>query len=309
MQFVTSQRDRRLPRAGATAGKSASTRALCALRVVTAGCNLLWQWYYNPVFTRLDVDPMSQTRPLIDTLKQELRKQRITYRHVAEALGLSETSVKRLFAEESFSVKRLEKVCELLQLGIIDLVHLMEKNIELTTELTLEQEQELVADPRLLLVALLLLNRLRFADIIATYEISETEGIRLLARLDRMKLIELQPGNRVKLMVSNNFAWIPSGPIQRFFETQVQREFLDSSFNRPGESRIFTSGLISRSANAELIRKMQQLAREMTEMTREAEHLPVEERFGTSLMMAIRPWEIEVFREMRRVCDPGGFEA
>ena len=52
---------------------------------------------------------MSQTRPLIDTLKQELRKQRITYKDVSVALGLSETSVKRLFSEEAFSIKRLEK--------------------------------------------------------------------------------------------------------------------------------------------------------------------------------------------------------
>ena len=250
---------------------------------------------------------MSQTRPLIDTLKQELRKQRITYKQVAEALGLSETSVKRLFSEESFSVKRLEKVCEMLHLGISDLVHLMENNVELTAELTLEQEQELVADVRLLLVALLLLNKLQFAEIIATYEISETEGIRLLARLDRMKLIELQPGNRVKLMVSNNFEWIPGGPIQRFFESRVQLEFLNSSFNRPGESRVFASGMISQSANAEIIRKMQQLAREMTEMTRESENLPLEQRFGTSLMMAIRPWEIEVFKDLRRATDERQF--
>jgi hypothetical protein len=41
---------------------------------------------------------MSQTRPLIDTLKQELRTRRINYRQVADALELSETSVKRLFS-------------------------------------------------------------------------------------------------------------------------------------------------------------------------------------------------------------------
>jgi DNA-binding Xre family transcriptional regulator len=87
---------------------------------------------------------MSQTRPLIDTLKQELRKRRINYRQVADALELSETSVKRLFSDEAFSLKRLEKVCELLSLDISDLVHLMEKNIELTTQLSLQQEQELV---------------------------------------------------------------------------------------------------------------------------------------------------------------------
>jgi hypothetical protein len=176
----------------------------------------------------------------------------------------------------------------------------MEKNIELTAQLSQQQEQELVSDVKLLLVALLLMNRLEFAEIIAIYDISETEGIRLLARLDRMKLIELQPGNRVKLMVSPHFEWIPRGPMQKFFESRVQLEFLNSSFTSPGEFRVFASGMISRSANAEIIRKMQHLAKEMYDMNIESEALPLEQRFGTSLMMAIRPWEIQVFKDLRR---------
>jgi len=246
---------------------------------------------------------MSQTRPLIDTLKQELRKQRITYKEVSTALELSETSVKRLFSEEAFSIKRLEKVCELLQLNISDLVYLMEKNIELTTELTLEQEEELVSDIKLLLVALLLMNKLKFSDILLIYDISETEGIRLLARLDRMKIIELQPGNRVKLIISQSFQWIPGGPIQLFFEQRVQLEFLNSSFNGAGELRVFVSGMISKTANSEMIKKMQHLAKEMNEMNAESESLPLDERFGTSLMMAMRPWEIKVFEDLRRIED------
>ena len=251
---------------------------------------------------------MPQTRPLIDTLKQELRKQRITYKQVSAALDLSETSVKRLFAEEAFSIKRLEKVCELLHLDISDLVHLMEKNIDLTIQLTRDQEAELVSDIKLLLVTLLLMNKLQFAEILGIYDISETEGIQLLAQLDRMKMIELQPGNRVKLMISQNFQWIPDGPIQQFFESRVQLEFLDSSFTRAGEFRIFVSGMISRTANTELIKKIQHLAQEMNDMNTESESLPLGQRFGTSLMMAIRPWEIDVFQELRRQPDERVFE-
>jgi DNA-binding Xre family transcriptional regulator len=246
---------------------------------------------------------MPQTRPLVDTLKQELRKQRITYKQVSAALDLSETSVKRLFAEEAFSIKRLEKVCELLHLDISDLVHLMEKNIDLTIQLTRDQEAELVSDIKLLLVTLLLMNKLQFSEILGIYDISETEGIQLLAQLDRMKVIELQPGNRVKLMISQNFQWIPDGPIQQFFESRVQLEFLDSSFTRAGEFRIFVSGMISRTDNTELIKKIQHLAQEMSDMNTEAESLPLDQRFGTSLMMAIRPWEIDVFEELRRQPD------
>ena len=251
---------------------------------------------------------MSQIRPLVDTLTQELRKQRITYKQVSESLELSETSVKRLFSEGAFSIKRLEKVCELLHLDISDLIHMMEKNIELTTQLNLEQEKELVSDTKLLLMALLLVNKLQFADILRVYDITEPEGIRLLARLDRMKMIELQPGNRVKLMISRNFEWLPDGPIQQFFESKVQLEFLDSSFNGPGEFRVFASGMISRTANAELIKKLQHLAKEMNDMNADSESLPLNRRFGTSLMMAIRPWEITAFQDIRRAEDERVFD-
>jgi len=243
---------------------------------------------------------MSQTRPIIDTLKKELRKQGITYKQVAHGLGLSEASVKRLFSENSFTLARLEQVCVLLNLEIADLVHQMEKNLDLTTHLSLEQERELVADTKLLLMAHFLMNKLDFSDIIRIYDISETEGIRLLAKLDRMKIIELLPGNRVKLLISSKFKWINNGPIQRFHEQKVLTEFFDSKFEGAGEFRIFISGMLSRNANAEIIRKIKRLADETNELKSDSESLPLEQRFGTSLMVAIRPWEVEIFDRLRR---------
>ncbi len=243
---------------------------------------------------------MSQTRLIVETLKRELRKQRLTYRDVARKLQLSEASVKRLFSERSFTLERIEQVCDLLNLEISDLVHQMEKDIELTSQLTLEQEKELVSDIKLLLMAHFLLNRLEFSEIIDIYDISEPEGIRLLAKLDRMKILELQPGNRVRLIISENFKLIPGGPIQRFYERVVQAEFFDSSFDGAGEFRIFVSGMFSRDANAEIIRKIKRLAEDAHELRQDSEGLPLAERFGCSLIMAIRPWEVKVFDELRR---------
>ncbi|MCP4982612.1 MAG: helix-turn-helix transcriptional regulator [Gammaproteobacteria bacterium] len=243
---------------------------------------------------------MAQTRLIVDTLKQELRKQGVTYRQVAKTLDLSEASVKRLFAENSFTLARLGQICELLNLEIADLIHQMEKNIELTHQLTLEQETELVGDIKLLLMAHFLMNKFEFVEIIEIYDIAETEGIRLLAKLDRMKIIELQPGNRVKLMISKNFQLLPGGPIQHFYERVVQSEFFNSSFNADGEFRIYVSGMFSRAANAEIIKKIKHLADDAHELRLESESLPLSERFGCSLIMAIRPWEVNVFDELRR---------
>ncbi len=243
---------------------------------------------------------MSQTSPLIDTLKRELRKRRITYKTVSQTLGLSETSVKRLFCEQSFSLKRLEKVCALLQLEISDLVHLMEKNVEFTLQLTRDQEKELVSDIKLLLMAHLCMNGSSPGEIRRDYVISESESARLLERLSQMGLIEKPTDERVGLAVSPNFNWIPGGPVERFFEQRMQREFLNAGFDGPGELRLFVSAMISRDANADMIEKMHDLAREMNAKNDDAEALSRERRVGTSLMLAIRPWEIDEFRALRR---------
>ncbi len=243
---------------------------------------------------------MSQTKQILETLKQELRKQGITYRQVANQLDLSEASVKRLFSENSFTLERLGQVCEMLHLEISELIREMEKNIELTRELTLEQEKELASDIKMILMAHFLMNKVEFSEIIDIYDISEHEGIQLLAKLDRMKIIELLPGNRVRLMVHKHFRPIPGGPIQQYYERQLQAEFLHSRFKGGGEFRSYLSGMFSRAANAEVIRKLKRLEEDFKDLRDESDGLPLEERFGCSLIMAIRPWEPRVFEELRR---------
>ena len=160
---------------------------------------------------------ISKTTLILETLKQEIRRRGKTYADAALALGLSEASVKRLFSEKSFSLERLDILCQWLGMDIAELVQQMEYKQQQVSQMTEEQEQELVSDIKLLITAHSLFNRWTFTEIIETYRISETEGIRLLARLDRMGLIQMLPNNRVKLLISRQFHWRKQGPIQAFF--------------------------------------------------------------------------------------------
>lgn len=119
-------------------------------------------------------------------------------------------------------------------------------------------------------------------------------------RLDRMGLVELLPGNRIKLLVSHDFAWQPRGPIQRFFETEVQQDFLKCRFHQPGEMRLFVSGMLSPQSNESVQQKLKRLALEFRHCHEEDLALPLEQRFGVSLLMAMRPWEIDAFASLRR---------
>ncbi|QBM16133.1 hypothetical protein MARI_02130 [Marinobacter sp. JH2] len=242
---------------------------------------------------------MAQTSAIISELKRQLRSHGLTYQHVANALGLSEASVKRLFSEKQFSLKRLDQVCTLMGMEISDLVRKLAPEPKVQ-QLTLEQEQELVSDVCLLLVAVCAMNRWQFQEIHQVYELSETDLIGHLAKLDRMGVLELLPGNRFKLLVSHDFAWQPGGPIQNFFEAEVQQDFLKCRFNHPGELRLFVSGMLSTQSNEAVQQKLNRLALEFRHCHEEDLALPLEHRFGVSLLMAMRPWEIEAFDRFRR---------
>lgn len=243
---------------------------------------------------------MSQIPELLTTLKRELKSRNITYAQVASSLGLSENSIKRVFSLSSCSLERLEHLCEIAGLDIIELARKTESSRQKTALLSEDQEREIAEDPKLLLVAICALNRWTFEEIINGYRITEHECIKLLAKLDALKVIELQPLNRIKLIVTNNFRWRTNGPIHNFFQRQVQPDFFCSTFSNPGEKLLFQSGMLSRASNEAITKKMEKLVAEFTNLHDEDTSLPLEQRFGTSVVLAIRAWEFSAFRELRR---------
>lgn len=72
------------------------------------------------------------------------------------------------------------------------------------------QEEEIVSDPKLMLVALCAVGHWTLDQIVDTYDISQAECIRYLTRLDRRKIIALQPGNRIRPLISRTFSWLPA---------------------------------------------------------------------------------------------------
>ena len=246
---------------------------------------------------------MSETRAIVQVLKKALRAANVTYVDVATALGLSESSVKRLFSEQDFSLKRLDQVCQLMNMEISDLMRQLDQSKQQIEQLTFDQEQLLVSDIKLLVVAICALNHWCFDEIILRYNIEKTELIQCLAGLDKLRLIELLPNNKIQLLISSHFNWIKNGPIQRFFESQVQTDFLDSSFSGKGELRVFATGMLSRESNNILTKRMERLAQEFRQFHNEDSGLPLEERFGSSMVLAIRPWELAAFESLRRAED------
>jgi len=241
---------------------------------------------------------VSQIDLMLSCVKKALKQRGISYAQVAVHLQLTEASVKRLFSQKQFTMQRLEQVCQLMQLELADLLQLMSEQQQQVQQLSYEQEEEITRDLTLLLVAVSVLNRWSMQDILDWYQLSEHECIRKLAQLDRLKLIELLPNNKIRLRVSANFSWREGGPIQRFFQQKIAQEFFQARFNSKAECLLVLNGMLSAAGNDEFQRKLRRLASEFNELNRQEASLPLAQRNGVSIVLAMRDWRFGLFKPL-----------
>jgi transcriptional regulator with XRE-family HTH domain len=244
---------------------------------------------------------MSRTRDLTDALKRLLKQAGMTYADVADHLGLSEASVKRLFKEQSFSVRRMEKVCELVGADFLELVRNVDDADEQVLQLTEAQERELADNVPLFVCAICVLNRYRFDDVLSEYNIEPLELQRLFVRLDHLGIIELLPANRYRLRVSRNFGWRKQGPIERYFISNVLASFLDRTLLRADDSFRFAWGTVSDATAKRFLDQLRRLYDEFNEAADRDAQLSLKERTGAGLLLAFRNrWQPADMLELRK---------
>jgi DNA-binding Xre family transcriptional regulator len=243
---------------------------------------------------------MTQISALLSTLKKVLKAHGLTYADVSKRLGIAEASVKRLFSEHTISLQRLEQICQIMELEISDIVQMMNEQQPRLQNLTVAQEQEIAQDLVLLLMTVLVLNRWAMSDIIAVYKLSETDCIQKLAQLDKLKIIELLPKNNIKLLVATNFSWRENGPIQQFFQDKIAQEYFKTKFKDDDECLIVLNGMLSKQSNGEFQRKLKKLAREFDDLNNDDVALPLQQRNGATVVLAVRNWRYGLFEPLLR---------
>lgn len=243
---------------------------------------------------------MAQQHQIVDELKRALRERGLTYADAASALQLSHASVKRLFSTAEFSLERIDRICDLLGLEMSDLIERMRRREAPVTRLTLEQEREIVSDARLFLMTWLVLNKWSFGEIVQVYAFSEREALRYLIRLDRLKIIELLPGNRMRLKVARNLSWRPGGPIYSYLNRMLLKEFFASDFSDPRAEFCFHGAAMSDAVMAQVKKLIQNTLKECVQLTEHDAALPLADRNGAACVLAFRPWQYSGFEEFLR---------
>jgi len=244
---------------------------------------------------------MSTTQALVDRIKAELKSAGLTYAQLAHALGMAESSVKRMLARGDMPLSRVDEICRVLKLDFSDLARQVADSAPRRRELTLEQERAVVSDRKLLLMAICCLSQWTLEQIVATYRVSEAECIRYLAQLDRLGVIELRPLNRYRLHVAKTFRWRADGPAMRYFRKEVLADYYNGGFDGEGEMLTLVHGEIGRSLALLFNERLQRVAHDFAQQHLADQRLPPDQKRGYTVLIGMRSWLFAAFRDLRRV--------
>src|ERR1022692_4191124 len=134
---------------------------------------------------------MGTVAQVTDALKKFLKARGMTYAALGRRLNLSEGTIKRLFSTSSFTLRRLEQICEALEVDFYDVAKLARSQAATGARLSIVQEAALASNHRLLVIFHLLLNEWTINEMAERYQISKREILRLMHRLHELRLIEL----------------------------------------------------------------------------------------------------------------------
>ena len=244
---------------------------------------------------------MSTTADLVTLLKTELKTAGITYAQVAQQLGMAESSVKRMFSKSGdMPLSRIDEICRVLNMDFADLARRVADTQPLLLELTLAQEKAVVADRKLLIVAICIISQLPAEEILATYRLSEAELVKALTQLDRIGIIDLRPGNRYRLKVAKGFRWLPQGPVMSFFRKEVLHDYFAGGFDGESEMLMVVHGEIGRGLANSFRERLMRIGQDFSNQHLADQKLPADQRRPYTIVIGMRSWLMAALAEMQR---------
>jgi len=169
---------------------------------------------------------------LFEILKTVLKARSMTYAALADRLGLSEPTIKRIFAERDCKLSRMTEICSVLDLTLDDLVSEANRVDVRPSELGDRLESQLADDWPAFHFLLLLLDGMTEAEIQRQYQIQANRLFQLGMRLEKLGLAVVMPDNRVRLTVQAPVLFRRDGPLHERL-LKLNMDFLRAVYFAP----------------------------------------------------------------------------
>ena len=238
---------------------------------------------------------------ITSALKTALKSRGMTYRKVADEIGVSEKTIKRIFIDKNCSLNRLTQICEVINLSLYDLLDFAQHYSKPPIRLNETQEQFLGENPQHFSFLFFLTVGYSATQIQTQYQLSELSVFRYLRDLDKYHFLELAEHNRYRLLVDGKLLVPLHGPLHDFVRTSNQH-FIEYVINNDGHKNVDFRGSFQHMSqetltdlNKELTAlsdKYQKLAQRDEAILPRKKLLPVKWCFSTGPFDVFGKWEI-----------------
>lgn len=243
-----------------------------------------------------DEDGASEQALLLAELKHALKDRNIRYRDIATHLGVSETTVKRNLAGRGVTLATLEAICAFADIRLFDLAEMAaQRRSTRARALTPEQEQALANDLFTAFIFLLLRYDWSPVEIQREFRLDEPEFVLRLRKLERLRLLDLYPGNRVKLLTVRYPEWEFAGPLRRVIDQSIRPHFENMDFHDPRAAWELETVKLSAGSISQLRAMIAGLSQRMRELAADDHSLPSDQLEWFSLLCAARPTDPRLF--------------
>ncbi len=233
---------------------------------------------------------------LFGALRQLLKNRGLTYRDLAQLMGVSEPTIKRLFQEQDCKFSRILEICDLLNIEFSELMEISrDAQKRRGTVLPEHVEQTLAANKNLAAFFMLLISHFEVEQIAQFNQLSDTDVYRYLRELEKLELLKLSANNQMTLLVERPVRWRLNGPLNETL-IRVNKSFIEEAIReyRPDSYPFFSSSRLLSKQSIQHINEQLQLLYEQYQYraTLDQSFYPAEQLLPYKLVLIHKPFSI-----------------
>jgi transcriptional regulator with XRE-family HTH domain len=163
---------------------------------------------------------------IVACLKTALKAKGIKYQQLAEMMGVSELTIKRLLTADDAPLSRLVEICSALNISFFQIARVAGEEREVSFRLKTEQEDFFCDHPGDYAYFTELLSGKTKDEIDKEYQISKRKSSEILKRLETNGVIRRLPFDKIAILYCGTHSWLHGGPLQRKFGHDQHVRFL-----------------------------------------------------------------------------------
>lgn len=149
--------------------------------------------------------------------KSLLKERKITYSALAKKLNVAEVTVKRWMTSHDMSFETLARICSILELNPVAIVEKRSAENFLGRQYSEEQEKYFSTHPVETYLFVKAMMGLSFEQLKSLPGQTPTTIIRAMRQMEKVGLIRLLSGNKIRMMVKGPFRWRNNGELQKTY--------------------------------------------------------------------------------------------